>query len=93
MKNAEGQSGNGLPPVSNVTRKVGRSGVAPREMTAFWATSWSLSWESRLSMSIVETVGLLMLSRATASGTALLHDTSEPQYLASLGITVVIVRY
>lgn len=45
----------------------------PKARMAFCATSWSLSCERRLSISITPTVGLLMDSSATASGTALLQ--------------------
>jgi len=41
---------------------------------AFWATASSLSWLSRLSMSMGPISGLLTLSSATASGTPLLRS-------------------
>ena len=44
---------------------------------AFWATASSLSWLSRLSMSMGPISGLLTLSTATASGTPLLGYRSH----------------
>ena len=49
------------------------AGCSPRARTAFWATSASVSWESRDRASMAPSVGLLTFSSASARGIALLH--------------------
>ena len=56
-------------------------GCAPRARMAFWATASSLSWLSRLSMSIGPMDGLLTFIIATARGTPRLERRGlSPQY-------------
>ena len=53
-------------------------GSPPSATTAFWATSASVSWESRDSASMAPSVGLLTFSRASARGIALLQARGIP---------------
>ncbi len=60
------------------------AGGSPRAKTAFWATSASVSWESRDSASMAPSVGLLTFSSASARGIALLHI--EAMVLSQVGL-------
>ena len=54
-----------------------RTGHSPSAKTAFWATSASVSWESRDSASMAPSVGLLTFSSASARGIALLQGEAK----------------